>query len=189
MHTSDIGQVVNTVDNERISYEYALAQAQQFRNESAIRELKSIYPYPGSVPLTRDRIIIARKWVQYYGGLSAFRKESKYYFYAPLLSPEYNSSEVEMIDKGNQVTLGHLLPEFLTVDFKLIKEFPIPIFMLMGRHDYTTPSAPTEEWLNKLKAPAKKGVWFENSAHLVMFEEPGKMLLTLMQDVRVHAVK
>jgi hypothetical protein len=59
----------------------------------------------------------------------------------------------------------------------------------MGRHDYTTPSQPTEDWLNKVKSPYKKGVWFENSAHLIPFEEPGKMLISLVQYVRPLAEK
>lgn len=184
-----IGQVVNTVDNERLSYQYAVDQAAKSGNEAAVKELKSIYPYPGNAPLTRERIIIARKWAQFYGGLSAYRSESKYYFYAPLLSPEYDAADVEAIDQGNQASLGRLLPEFLTVDFKKIKTFPIPIFMLLGRHDYTTPSKPTADWLQSLKAPVKKSVWFENSAHLLMLEEPGKTLLTLVESVRPIAIE
>ena len=184
-----IGQVINYVDNERISYEYGLSEAEKFKNDAAVKEIKSIYPYPGNEPITRERIIIARKWAQYYGGLSAFRSESKYYFYAPFLSPEYSAADTRAIDEGNKATLGRILPEMLKIDFKNVKKFPIPVFMLMGRHDYTTPSAPTEEWLNKIDAPLKKGIWFENSAHLIPFEEPGKMMLTLVNDVRPLAVK
>ncbi len=64
-----IGQVINTKDNERLSFEYALSQAKKFKNETAIKELASIAPYPGDQPITRDRIITARKWAQFYGGL------------------------------------------------------------------------------------------------------------------------
>lgn len=184
-----IGQVINSVDNERISFEYAMSQTQKLGNVAGLKELQSIFPYPGNTPLTRERIIIARKWAQFYGGLSAFRSDSKYYFYGPLLSPEYSPTDVDAIDEGNKATLGRILPEFMAVDFKNVKKFPIPIVMFMGRHDYTTPTAPTDDWLSKLRAPFKKGVWFENSAHLIPFEEPGKMLISLVQDVRPLAVK
>jgi pimeloyl-ACP methyl ester carboxylesterase len=30
------------------------------------------------------------------------------------------------------------------------------------------------EWFEKVKAPKKQLVWFENSAHLPMTEEPGE---------------
>ena len=85
-------------------------------------------------------------------------------------------------------TLGRILPQFLQVDFRAVKSFPIPVFMFMGRHDYTTPSAPTDRWLQQVKAPLKKGIWFENSAHLIPWEEPGKLLLTLVQQVRPLAL-
>jgi pimeloyl-ACP methyl ester carboxylesterase len=183
-----IGQIINAKDNERVSFNYALAKAAKHHNTTALAELESIAPYPGQTPITRERIIIARKWAQYYGGLSAFRNESNYYFDAPLLSPEYDDRAVPAIDQGNLFTLGRVLPEFLNVDFKHMITFPIPIFMFMGRHDYTTPSAPVVSWLRKIKAPLKKGIWFEHSAHLIPFEEPGKMLLSLVQFVRPVAI-
>ena len=179
-----IGQVINTQDNERLSFEYGLAQAKKHRNAEAIGELESIAPYPGDQPITRDRIIIARKWPQFYGGLSAFRDSSDYYFNAAKLSPEYSATDAAAIDKGSLFTLGRILPEFLEVDFKPVKTFPIPVVMFMGRHDYTTPSQPTDDWLRKVKAPYKRGIWFERSAHMIPFEEPGKMLLSLVEQVR-----
>src|SRR5450432_961 len=81
-----IGQVIKTRTNEKVSFEYGLDEAKKAKNAEAVKELESIAPYPGTKPITRERIIIARKWPQYYGGLTAFRNNSKYYFDAPLLS-------------------------------------------------------------------------------------------------------
>ena len=183
-----MGQVISTQENERLSFAYGLEQAIKQKNEPAVRELRSIAPYPGEQPITRERIIIARKWPQYYGGLSAYRSTSGYYFNAPRLSPAYTPADVAAIDQGSLFTLGRILPQFLQVDFSAVKSFPIPVFMFMGRHDYTTPSAPTDRWLQQVKAPLKKGVWFENSAQLIPWEEPGKLLLTLVQQVRPLAL-
>ena len=184
-----IGQVINARDNERLSFEYGLAEAKRHGNAEAIRELESIAPYPGDQPITRERIVIARKWPQFYGGLTAFREDSRYFFEAPKLSPAYAAADVAAIDKGSLFTLERILPEFLGVDFKPVKRFPIPIVMLMGRHDYTTPSEPTDAWLREVKAPFKRGIWFERSAHMIPFEEPGKWLLSLVEVVRPLAVK
>lgn len=179
-----IGQVINTRVNEQVSFDYAMRTAREKHNEAAVAEMQTIAPYPGDKPITRDRIITARKWAQYYGGLSAFRSESGYYFNAPMLSPEYDAAAVAAIDKGSMLTLGTVIDEFLNVDFQPVKKFPIPIVMFMGRHDYTTPSEPAAAWLDKLSAPYKKGVWFEHSSHLVPFEEPGKTLVSLLEFVR-----
>jgi pimeloyl-ACP methyl ester carboxylesterase len=91
---------------------------------------------------------------------------------------------VKDIDKGSVLTLGRVLPEFLAVDFSSVKRFPIPVVMFLGRHDYTTPAAPTVEWMDKVDAPYKRVVWFERSAHMVPWEEPGKLLVSLLEVVR-----
>ena len=179
-----IGQVISTRENERISYEYAVEQARLHKNEEALKELASIAPYPGTAPITRERIIVARKWPQHYGGLSAFRASSTYYFNGPLLSPDYDAAQVKAIDAGSLFTLGRVLPEFVQVDFSQVKTFPIPVVMFLGRHDYTTPTQPTVDWLAQVKAPSKQAVWFERSAHMVPWEEPGKTLVSLLHHVR-----
>ncbi len=179
-----IGQIINQVENEKISFDYGLAQAKAHGNAKAVAELEAIAPYPGNTPITRERIITARTWPQYYGGLTAYRDDSKYYFGAARLSPDYTDADRCNIDKGSVLSLGPLLPQMLKVNFNPITRFPIPVVMFMGRHDYTTPTAPTERWLNTVQAPYKQGVWFEHSAHMVPWEEPGKTLLSLVQIVR-----
>ena len=179
-----VGQVINVRDNERISYQYGVDQARLHGNQAALDELATIAPYPGDTPITRERIVLARKWAQHYGGLSAFRDESDYYYRGPRLSPEYDDADRCAINDGNVFTLGRILPEFLEVDFKPVDRFPIPVPMFMGRHDYTTPSAPTAQWLGRVEAPYKRGVWFERSAHMLPWEEPGKMLVSLLHYVR-----
>lgn len=182
-----IGQVISVRENERASYDFALKTAREHGNDTAVRELESIAPYPGDKPLTREVIITERKWAQHYGGLSAYRDESTYYYRIPWLSPLYDEADVRAINKGSLLTLDRILQEWSTVDFRDVKQIPVPIVMFMGRHDYTTPSEPTAQWLADVKAPSKHAVWFEHSAHLVPFEEPGKTLLTLVNEVRPYA--
>ena len=179
-----VGQMINVRDNEALSYQHGVDQAKAHNNKEALEELATIAPYPGDQPITRERIIIARKWAQFYGGLTAYRDTSRYFFRAPLLSPEYSAADVCGIDQGNLFTLEKILPEFVAVDFKPVRSFPIPVVMFMGRHDYSTPSRPTEAWLNRVDAPFKKGIWFERSSHMMPWEEPGKFLMSLLQHVR-----
>lgn len=70
-----------------------------------------------------------------------------------------------------------------------MRDFPIPVMMFMGRHDYTTPSGPTAAWLAQVDAPYKRGVWFERSAHMMPWEKPGKTLVSLLEHVRPLAAK
>lgn len=179
-----VGQVINVRENERISYDYALREAKLHNNTEALKELESIAPYPGDQPITRERIITARKWPQFYGGLTAYRASSDYYYDAPLLSPEYDQADAKAIDDGNLYTLGKILPEFVQVDYSGVRRFPVPVVFFLGRHDYTTPATPAADWLAKVQAPYKRAVMFERSAHMVPWEEPGKLLVSLLEYVR-----
>lgn len=184
-----IGQVLNTRVNEEVSFQYGLARARAEGNQEAIAEMESIAPYPGDQPITRERIIIARKWPQHYGGLNAYRDaEQDYYYGASLLSPEYDCADRKAFFDGSLFTLDRVLDQFLAVDLASVREFPIPVLMFMGRHDYTTPSEPTAAWLARVKAPYKRGIWFEHSAHMIPWEEPGKTLVSLLEHVRPLAV-
>lgn len=184
-----IGQIANIRENERISFDFGVEQAKKHNNTEALKEMETIAPYPGNEPITRERIIIARKWPQYYGGLSAYKNDSVYYFRAPMLSPEYDQADWEAIDEGSQMTLGSVLKEWTEVDFSTIRQFPIPVVMFLGRHDYTTPTEPVVKWMAQLKAPYKQSVWFERSAHMIPWEEPGKTLASLLTYVRPLALK
>jgi pimeloyl-ACP methyl ester carboxylesterase len=50
----------------------------------------------------------------------------------------------------------------------------IPVYFFTGRYDYTDPFELTEQYFEKLQAPVKKIVWFEDSAHFPFLEESDK---------------
>lgn len=179
-----MGQVIHVRTNEKLSFDYGLQRARAAGNAEAVAEMESIAPYPGDAPLTRERIVIARKWPQFYGGLSAFRDNSDWFYRGPRLSPDYEDADRCAINDGNVFTLAQVLEEFLEVDFRGVREFPIPVVMFMGRHDYTTPSQPTEDWLRQVRAPYRHGEWFERASHMIPWEEPGHTLVALLQHVR-----
>jgi pimeloyl-ACP methyl ester carboxylesterase len=120
----------------------------------------------------------------YYGGLTYGRTNYKYNADAWELSPDYTAKDLEQIDAGSLLSLQRLLPPMEKVDFDAVRTFRCPIFLFVGRHDYTTAHELAAEWFNKISAPKKEFVWFENSAHMVMQEEPGRFLFHLVTDVR-----
>jgi pimeloyl-ACP methyl ester carboxylesterase len=71
-----------------------------------------------------------------------------------------------------------------TLSFDSVTTFKCPIFLFDGRHDYATSHELAAEWFKKIKAPKKEFFWFDNSAHMVMQEEPGRFLYHLVTDVR-----
>jgi pimeloyl-ACP methyl ester carboxylesterase len=63
------------------------------------------------------------------------------------------------------------------------------VFLFEGRHDYATSHTLAEEWFQRIKAPMKKFVWFDDAAHMVPEEEPGRFLFHLITNVRPIAVR
>ena len=180
-----MGQIISGQENERRGYDLTLKLAREKGDAQAIQELESIAPYPetnGSVPLAK--LNLERKWSVAYGGLTYGRADLDFYFHLARFSPDYSWSQVKDIDRGSELSLGRLYPDLMNFDMSKVTSFKTPIIMFEGRHDLTTPSQVTAEWMTRVQAPAKKLVWFENSAHMMAVEEPGKVLVHLVEDVR-----
>jgi len=183
-----VGPLMNLQANEKAQYEALLAEARRRKDTTALGELEAIAPYPGEGDIPFAKVNVARKWVQAYGGLAAYRDNANFYFRAARLSPYYEFEDRVAIDDGGQLSVPALIPDLMRADHTRIRETRFPVFMFLGRHDMTTPSSVIEPWMAQLKAPAKKIVWFEHSAHLAPHEEPGRFLVNLVEQVRPLAV-
>ncbi len=183
-----VGQVVSGPENEEESFRHALRSAVADQNDLAISQLRALGEYPGEEPLTVERIVTCRRWAQYYGGLSAYRSDFAYFTESQELSPYYTDTDLSLIGVGQQATMPEVLPALLGFDARDRTAFDVPMLQFLGRHDWTTPTGPVTRWLENVTAPAKHVVWFENSAHLCMFEEPGKFLVSLVTHALPHAV-
>ncbi len=81
------------------------------------------------------------------------------------------------------------MPTILAINYEQVTTFKCPIFLFVGRHDYATSHTLAAEWFGRIAAPSKRLFWFENSAHMLMQEEPGRFLYHLVSDVRPIAVR
>ncbi|HVW68626.1 MAG TPA: alpha/beta hydrolase, partial [Steroidobacteraceae bacterium] len=180
-----MGQVINGREGEHVGYEETLRIAEATGNSQAVKDLQALAPYPnadGSLPVAK--VDGERKWSVEFGGLTWGRKNLDYYFDLTPFSPEYTDADLAAIDKGSQLSLARLLPDLAGFNFSEVTEWRCPIILFLGRHDLTTPSVVASAWLERVHAPQKKLIWFENSAHMMMVEEPGRMLVHLVEDVR-----
>jgi len=178
-----IGQVINSLAAEKVSYDWVLAEAQKRGNWEAVEQLKAIAPYP---PASADKakikdILTERRWVNEFGGMSHGRTGLEYELGARALSPEWTSADLAADDNGE--ILMRLLPDLLRHDWSNITTFACPIVIFAGRYDYAVPSAVAEQWFQKVRAPAKKFIWFEETAHMIQMERPGLFASHLISDV------
>lgn len=184
-----VGQVIDFRENERVSWEWTLEQARRDGNAEAVRELESLQPYPGPGEFDVARVTLERKWNVYYGGLAAYRRDADFYFHAARLSPEYTLADRRALDAGSEFSMRVLWPTLADLSYRQVRAMRVPVVMFLGRYDYTTPAPIAARWLADLRAPAKAAVWFEHSAHLPMVEEPGRVLVALLDTVRPFAVQ
>jgi pimeloyl-ACP methyl ester carboxylesterase len=179
-----MGQLIDFQENEKQSYATVLDQARRDGNAQAVKELESIAPYPGPGDFGVAKTGVERKWSVYYGGLAANRRDSDFYIHLGRLSPEYSLDDRKAWDAGSDFTMTTMWPKLANLSFENVHALDVPIFLFLGRHDTTTPSGIAADWLQRLTAPQKTLVWFDNSAHLPMIEEPGRTLQTLLTRVR-----
>jgi pimeloyl-ACP methyl ester carboxylesterase len=178
-----VGQIIDMHEGEKISYEWTLNEARKAGNQQAINELTAIAPYPetdGSVPL--DKLGTERKWSIIFGGLIHGRKSYDTLENTEKISPDYTETDFKAIDQGSAFTLPKLLPDLMSGDFTKVKKLNCPVLMFAGRYDYTTPSVLVKRWFDGVEAPSKRFVWFENSAHMIYEEEPGRFFVDMVQD-------
>ncbi len=179
-----VGQVVNTREGERRGWVFAMDAARRDGNAEAMRELEAIAPYPApGKPIKIEDLYTQRRWVAHYGGTMAYRRDNNADSALARLSPDYSDEESRRVWEGNSFATPILLPQMLDHDPNF-RELAVPIILFAGRHDINVNADVGAEWLARLKAPEKHIVWFENSAHMPMTEEPGKFFLSLVQYLR-----
>lgn len=175
-----MGQVIDFRENERLGLAWTIDQARKDGNDKALAELAAIAPYPGPGALDPAKTAIERKWNIHYGALAAGRRDADFYFHAGRISPEYTAADRKAWDDGSDFTIAQMWPQLADISLKTLDRVDTPVILFMGRHDYTTPAPIADAWLSRLHAPNKQMVWFENSAHLPMIEEPGHALAALL---------
>ncbi len=118
---------------------------------------------------------VYEKWVFRFGG--ELHRSTSYWplLWAGLRAPEYTLSDILNIRKGVNLYDGFFRPVEFQGDLgDEILSVRVPVYFFTGRHDYCVPFELTERYFEKLRAPIKRMVWFENSAHFPFFEEPRK---------------
>lgn len=186
-----IGQVVNGSLNERLSYEFALRTAEKNNNRKALKELRKIGPpINGLYKNIYDDLLIQRKWLLKLGGAS-YGKRSYFDTYIDyLFSKEYTIFESLNVKKGLEFSATLMWEDVVKIDlFTEIDEIEVPVYFMIGRHDWNTPFEITEEYFDILIAPKKEFIWFENSAHSPCYEEPGRFNRLMVEKVKAETYK
>lgn len=179
-----MGQFVDFQRCEALGYAATLAAARAAGNQEAVAQLTAIAPFPDSENPERNlaNLGIERRWLAEYGGYY-WPRGTGHNGAIAALNPAETPQSLRARDEGQRVSDEALWGELGAVDLSHETQFETPVVILQGRHDLGTSSQVASEWFDSLEAPAKTLVWFEDSAHMVYEEEPGKLLVTLVNEV------
>jgi pimeloyl-ACP methyl ester carboxylesterase len=173
------GQVVDGELNEKISYEFALNAAREAGDQKSVDKLRQVGPpvmgeYRGGF----KGLMVQRRVMMKYGGYSQSDKKRSYAraMVIPILkSGEYSLSDLYGYVKGYKTVLSAMWHEVAHVKFpETHTTFTVPFFIFNGRHDMNTPAELVQDWFDAIEAPRKELIWFENSGHNPMGDEPVK---------------
>ena len=168
-----IGQVVNMLEGERLSYAWTMEQARQAGDTRSVAKLMRIgappYPEPVRPKVVTQRAILAR----YGGEVHGNRYGGTLIVLGALLGTrEYGWLDRLNFFRGIFASMDLLWPQIMSID--LMQQAPrldVPVYFLEGRYDMEAPSALAEQYHRALVAPRKRLIWFERSAHFVNVEE------------------
>jgi pimeloyl-ACP methyl ester carboxylesterase len=180
-----IGQVSDMAESERISYDWTLEQAQAANDRASIARLKEIGP-PPYTGAWRPKFMTQRKILGAYGGeyYGSARGAFGVVIKSLVFSTEYTLVDRINFFRGIFDSVDLLFPELLEVNlFDQVPQLDVPVWFMLGRHDYEVPSVLSERYFDALRCPAKALFWFEDSSHLPNTEERELFNRTLVECV------
>lgn len=164
-----IGQVVDMERGELISYQFTLDEAKRLNNKKAIQQLEKIGPPPYAKLIDGG---VQRDWLSKFHGVT-YKGSLWNILFRNISLKDTRPFDIIQFVAGAMFSLSTLEDEQNRV--KIIQDVPemkVPVYFCTGRRDYNVPFELVVEYAGKLKAPQKRIVWFEHSAHVPNFEEP-----------------
>jgi pimeloyl-ACP methyl ester carboxylesterase len=171
---------------EQVAYDFALERARSLNHKQALRELQRLGPPPH---LDSKAYNTRVKWVSTFGGVNrhANYRQIQFRIVGQMIrSRDYSLLDVIRTLRGQNFVLDQLLSKLASFNlFELLPRLEVPVVLLQGRHDMVAPVSEAEQFYQQLHAPkGKQFIWFEESAHELQYEEPGKfrdVMLTVKQ--------
>jgi len=180
------GQAISMQENEAAGYGGLLQAARDQHNEQAVKELENIAPYPPATP-DFNKTQVVRNWESRLLGPPPSDNnftDIKRILTTLVSAPEYSLADDVGWIRGQRFSLETMFPGLMDLDLaKLAPQFRAPIFFFEGRHDPYCPGSVVADYVERINAPQKEIVWFENSGHFPFYEEKQKFTDELVSRV------
>ena len=184
-----MGQFLDFQRSETLGYQATLASARAAGRADAVADLERIAPFPDPARPERnlEDLGTERRWLATFGGYY-WRGFVGHNDAIARFSPDHDAEALKAREAGHQFSLSALWSELSQVSLLDQTRFDVPVIVFHGRHDRGTAAELVDEWFPQIEAPSKALLWFDQSAHMVHEEEPGKVLAALVNTVRPLAM-
>jgi pimeloyl-ACP methyl ester carboxylesterase len=157
-----------------VAYAALVERASREGNSRALQELKEIGPPPYK---DGNSFAVQHKWANLFEGADVFLASALGF---ALVAPGYSARDINDWFDGQKVSGEHLLPYFDDLDRKLLGgELAIPVLVIQGAEDYTTPASLARTYVDSLHAPSKAFMTIEGAGHFAVLTKQDAFLQEL----------
>jgi pimeloyl-ACP methyl ester carboxylesterase len=165
-----VAPVVATRTGQAAQYDFVLAEASRRKDDDTLVRLQAIGPPPHH---TAAQVLAMEQLAERYGGVFHTPPHKVWLLVHGVLGGLVTPWEVPRFIRANTVSLEAMNKELLGLDLaRSVPSIEVPVFFFLGRHDRHAEATQAATYCAALRAPVKRLIWFENSAHNVPFEEP-----------------
>ncbi|MFK7803336.1 MAG: alpha/beta fold hydrolase [Anaerolineae bacterium] len=166
-----VSQTTNQSESNTLGVEWALAQAQAAGDENAIAKLEAI----GLPPYTIEEFYTQRRYLNQFGGTLVEPQTDLDLLRLSLATSEFAWPDAISFVRSTSFSGRALWAEQQQYDAQTRhSSIEVPMYLMLGQHDKVISPELGIEYFDSLEAPEKELIWFEESAHAPLFEEPEK---------------
>jgi pimeloyl-ACP methyl ester carboxylesterase len=168
------GQVADPLRNYAVAYAALVDKASRERNSRAIRELKEVGPPPYN---DGGGYAVQRKWSNLFEGADAFLAST---LGLALAAPRSSLADINDWFDGQEASAEKLVPITANLNPKRLGgDFSVPVFVIEGGEDFTTPTSLAKAFVSSLHAPRKGFSTIPGAGHFAVFTKQEEFLKQL----------
>lgn len=173
------GQVGDSMRNYAVAYDALLKKAQALANREALDDLRRVGQPPYK---SGEGYGVQRKWANRFEGADQFLMSTLGF---ALTAPGRSARDINDSGDGQMLSGERLVPQTRLLGPKeLGQRFSVPIFVIQGAEDFTTPTTLAREYLKSIQAPRKEFVTLAGAGHFAVFMHSGQFMEVLLKRVR-----
>ena len=170
------GQVADETKNYYVAYDELLKKARAVGNKQAIDELSHVGPPPYE---SRGGYRVQWKWANAFEGADQFLAGT---IGLALVAPGNSVRDINDSGDGQILSSERLVPQAKSRGpAELGLDFSVPMFIVQGAEDFTTPTTLARSYFDSIKAPRKEFVTINGGGPFAVFMHSDQFLQELLK--------